>query len=141
MTLNVPKFVMLKLTLPCAVTPVKAIVHVVPEPDSVPFVTVPVPLVMVISPTVNPVTAVLNVRTMPVELVVSYVPPVCSAVKVTLVIDAVTVSVKFCVALGFVPLLAVIVKLCTPTAVVLVIVISPDVLLMLTPAGIVPDKL
>ena len=46
-----------------------------------------------------------------------------------------TVKVKLCVALGFVPLDAVIVNVCVPTAVVPEIVIKPVALLMLTPAG------
>ena len=47
----------------------------------------------------------------------------------------VIVSVKACVALGVMPLLAVIVKVYTPAAVVDAMVISPLVLLMVTPAG------
>ena len=53
---------------------------------------------------------------------------------------AVTVSVNDCVALGAVPLLAVIVKVCAPTAVAPVIVIRPVELLMVTPVG-APVKL
>ena len=49
--------------------------------------------------------------------------------------EDVTVNVKACVASIRVLLLAVMVKLCVPAAVVAVMVISPLVLLMVTPAG------
>ena len=42
--------------MPCVVTLVRAIVHVVPEPDSVPLTAAPVPLAMVMSLAVKPVT-------------------------------------------------------------------------------------
>jgi hypothetical protein len=84
-TLKVPKFAMLTVTFPAVVTPDKAIVHVVPEPDNVPFVTTPVPFVMVMSLALKPVTAELNVSTIPVLSAVPDVPPVCVAVNVTFV--------------------------------------------------------
>ena len=75
------------------------------------------------------------------------VPPVCGTVVLfdEVIVGAVagaafTVSVKFCIALGLTLLLAVIVKLCVPAAVVLAIVSKPLVLLMVTPDGC-PDKL
>ena len=81
--MNVPKFATLTVTLPCVVTPLSPIVHVVPEPDKFPFDTAPVPFDMVMSFAVSPVTAVLNVKTMPVLLAVPLMPPVCAATKVT----------------------------------------------------------
>ena len=81
--MNVPKFATLTVTLPCVVTLLRLIVHVVPEPDSNPFDTAPVPLVIVMSLAVSPVTDWLNMRVIPVELAVPLVPPVCVAVNVT----------------------------------------------------------
>jgi len=50
--------------------------HDVPLPVNVPLVTEPVPLVTVMSVAVNPVTALLKVRVMPVVLAVPSTPPV-----------------------------------------------------------------
>ena len=99
-TLNVPKFVTLTLTLPSVVTLVSATVYVVPEPDKAPATTAPVPFVTVMSPIASPVTAWLNVSVMPVEFAVPLVPPVCAAVKVTLVSGTPDVSLYTSTVIG-----------------------------------------
>jgi len=75
-----------------------------------------------------------------VPLMTSQVSAALSADTASASLGGVTVRVKLCVASGFTPLVAVIVKVYGPTAVVLAIVIKPVVLLMLTPVGC-PDKL
>jgi hypothetical protein len=69
-----------------------AIVYIAPEPVSVPFVAEPVPLVIVMWLSFNPVTDVLNVSCMPVLVVVLLAPPTCAAEKVTLVGATATVT-------------------------------------------------
>jgi hypothetical protein len=67
-------------TSPSASTLASATVHVVPEPESVPFVAAPVPFAIIISSAASPEALPLNVISMPVLSAVPELPPTCAAV-------------------------------------------------------------